>query len=142
MRYERQHATALYKALFCCMGVAGLWLISHGAWADFPVGESTGITKGKLGGEWLGVVWTYLTRGVKLLIIGVSIIGFLWVSYGAIAKFNECRNGRAEWSELALLIILAAALFTFNSLLVTTSGDIFGGSEQTVKQQTEQKKAK
>lgn len=77
-------------------------------------------------GNWISVVQGYMGQGAALLGLGVSIVGFIWISYAAIAKFNECRTNRAEWSELGLLVIAGAALLVFISLLLTMSKGVLG----------------
>lgn len=75
-------------------------------------------------GNWLEIVERYLGQGGKLLALSISVLGFIWVSYAALAKFNECRTGRAEWSELGVLVIAAAALLVFITLLLTQTQSI------------------
>ena len=65
----------------------------------------------------------------SIMLLAVSIIAFLWVTYAAVAKFRECQAGRAEWSELLVLGVAAAALLVFVTLLLSTAGGLLTDSE-------------
>ncbi len=68
-----------------------------------------------------------LERLGKLLVLGVSIIAFGWVSYEAVNKFRECQSGRAEWSELLVLGVAAGALLVLVTLLLSEAGGLLVG---------------
>lgn len=59
----------------------------------------------------------------QLMIFLVAVIAFLWVSYAAVSKFRECQSGRADWSELLVLGVAAAALLVFVGATVSTATD-------------------
>lgn len=61
-----------------------------------------------------------------ILLLAVSIIAFLWVTYSAVAKFRECQAGRADWSELLVLGVAAGALLVFVTILLSNAGGLLG----------------
>lgn len=63
-----------------------------------------------------------------IMLLAVSIISFLWVTYAAVAKFRECQAGRADWSELLVLGVAAGALLVFITILLSTAGDLLTDS--------------
>lgn len=85
-------------------------------------------TGGGAEGDWIGIIKGYIGQGGTLIALAVSVLGFLWVSYAALAKFNECRLNKAEWSELGVLVIAAAALLVFITLLLTISKETVDSS--------------
>ena len=68
----------------------------------------------------------YIADGATVLGLAIAIVALLWVAYIGIAKFNECRRGRAEWSELGLLGIVAAILLLFLMFLLNQAATIMG----------------
>ena len=75
-------------------------------------------------GDWLGLIKGYIKDGGLVLGLAISVIGFLWVSYTAIAKFNEARNGRAEWAEVGLLGVVAAGVLVFIGFLLNQAATV------------------
>lgn len=55
----------------------------------------------------------------------VSVVGMVWFAWGAIAKFNEARTGRAEWGEVGLLGIVGAAMLMFVGYLLHQAATVF-----------------
>jgi integrating conjugative element membrane protein (TIGR03745 family) len=76
------------------------------------------------GGNWLNLIQGYIKDGGIVLGLAISVIGFLWVSYTAVAKFNEARNGRAEWAEVGLLGVVAAGVLVFMGFLLQQAATI------------------
>lgn len=72
-------------------------------------------------GGWLPIIFKYLGDGGRILALIVGALSFLAVSYFTLTKFNACRKGDAEWSELIILLVIAAFLLIFNTLLLNTS---------------------
>jgi integrating conjugative element membrane protein (TIGR03745 family) len=79
---------------------------------------------GDPGGNWLNLIQGYIKDGSIVLGLAISVIGFLWVSYTAVAKFNEARNGRAEWAEVGLLGVVAAGVLVFMGFLLQQAATI------------------
>ncbi len=85
-----------------------------------PVAPSTAPASG----DWLGLIRGYgKDAGIVLgLLIGIS--AFVWAAWAAIAKFNEARQGKAEWGEVGLLGVAAAGVLIFDSYLLGTAAGI------------------
>lgn len=66
---------------------------------------------------------TVLTSGETML-LAVAVIAFTWVSYSAVAKFRECQKGMADWSEMIVLGVAAAALLFLVSLLISNAAGL------------------
>jgi hypothetical protein len=47
--------------------------------------------------NWLELVKGYINDGALVLALAISIVAFIAVAYGAIAKFNAARQSKAEW---------------------------------------------
>ncbi|MBK1734887.1 TIGR03745 family integrating conjugative element membrane protein [Halorhodospira abdelmalekii] len=71
--------------------------------------------------DWLATMEGYLFDGAVVLATVVSIAGFVWVAWAGLTKFNEARNGRAEWGEVGLLGIAGGALLLVITFLLTTA---------------------
>jgi integrating conjugative element membrane protein (TIGR03745 family) len=51
-------------------------------------------------------------------------LGFLWIAYLGFAKFNEARQGKAEWAEVGVLGIVGAIVLIFASYLLTEAAGV------------------
>jgi len=85
-----------------------------------PVAPSTGPATG----DWLGLIKGYAKDAGIVLGLVVAVAGFVWVSYAAIAKFNEARTGKAEWAEVGLLSVAAGGVLILASYLLGTAAGI------------------
>ena len=54
----------------------------------------------------------------------IAVLGFLWIAYLGFAKFNEARQGKAEWAEVGVLGIVGAIVLTFASYLLTEAAGV------------------
>ena len=107
--------------------VAGVAMMSQAAHAltgnlPSPVQPTDG------GGDddnWLALIRGYIADGAIVLGLAIGTIGLLWIAYTAIAKFNECRHGKAEWSELGVLGIVGAVVLLFVMFLLAQAAEIF-----------------
>src|SRR5947208_16841527 len=61
-------------------------------------------------GDWLGLIKGYVKDGGIVMGLAVAVAAFVWAAWAAIAKFNEARNGRAEWGEVGLLSVAAGVV--------------------------------
>jgi integrating conjugative element membrane protein (TIGR03745 family) len=59
------------------------------------------------------------------MIFVVGAAAFILVGWSVIAKFNECRAGRAEWSEAAVTAGIGAAILVFTTFLLTQADAVF-----------------
>ncbi len=75
-------------------------------------------------GNWLELIKGYVKDGGVVLGLTVSVLGFIWIAYTGISKFNEARNGKAEWAEVGLLGIVGGALLLFVTYLLTEAAAV------------------
>ncbi|MGM0678226.1 MAG: TIGR03745 family integrating conjugative element membrane protein [Pseudomonadota bacterium] len=110
--------------------VAGMTLVSHTAYAQSsldgnlpsPVDPSSGAVDD---GDWISLIRGYIADGAIVLGLAIGTVGLLWIAYTALAKFNECRTGKAEWSELGVLGIVGAVVLLFVMFLIGQAGEVF-----------------
>lgn len=99
-----------------------LMLSTHPVIAALPAPVAPSTAPGD--GDWLGLIRGYIKDGGIVLGLFVSIASFIWSSWAAIAKFNDARNGRAEWGEVGLLSVVAGVLLVFSSYLLGTAAGV------------------
>ncbi|MBL4644227.1 MAG: TIGR03745 family integrating conjugative element membrane protein [Flavobacteriaceae bacterium] len=75
-------------------------------------------------GDWLGLIQGYIKDGGLVLGLAIAILGFLWIAYLGFAKFNEARQGKAEWAEVGVLGIVGAIVLIFASYLLTEAAGV------------------
>jgi integrating conjugative element membrane protein (TIGR03745 family) len=92
------------------------------AWAALPtpVAPSTA----PAAGDWIALIKGYVKDGGLVLGLAIAVLGFLWVAYLAFAKFNEARQGKAEWAEVGVLGIVGAVVLIFASYLLTEAAGV------------------
>lgn len=106
------------------------WLL-RGAllvWLAQPL-QALAVTFPQLGGTSVGytglqyglldTLRRYIGQGGIIIGLVLGVVAFIWVGYSALTKFNEARQGRAEWSELAVLAIAGAIILIFVAILLT-----------------------
>ncbi len=104
----------------------GLWLLAisanQSAWAALPtpVAPSTA----PAAGDWIGLIQGYIKDGGLVLGLAIAVLGFLWIAYLGFAKFNEARQGKAEWAEVGVLGIVGAIVLIFASYLLTEAAGV------------------
>ena len=105
-------------ALLGLLGLAG----HPQVWAALPtpVAPSTA----PAAGDWIGLIQGYIKDGGLVLGLAIAVLGFLWVAYLAFAKFNEARQGKAEWAEVGVLGIVGAIVLIFASYLLTEAAGV------------------
>jgi len=101
------------------------WLALSGTqsiWAALPtpVAPSTA----PAAGDWIALIEGYIKDGGLVLGLAIAVLGFLWVAYLGFAKFNEARQGRAEWAEVGVLGIVGAIVLIFASYLLTEAAGV------------------
>lgn len=77
-------------------------------------------------GDWLSLVRGYIADGAIVLGLALGVLGLLWIAYTALAKFNACRTGQAEWSELGVLGIAGAVVLLLVMFLIAQAAEVFG----------------
>ena len=75
-------------------------------------------------GDWLGLIKGYVKDAGIVVGLAVAIAAFIWASWAAIAKFNEARNGRAEWGEVGLLSVVAGGVLVLDSYLLGVASGV------------------
>lgn len=104
--------------------VAGLLALSAGqsVWAALPtpVAPSTA----PAAGDWVALIKGYIKDGGLVLGLAIAVLGFLWIAYLGFAKFNEARQGKAEWAEVGVLGIVGAIVMIFASYLLTEAAGV------------------
>ena len=75
-------------------------------------------------GDWIGLIEGYIRDGGLVLGLAIAVLGFLWVAYLAFAKFNEARQGKAEWAEVSVLGVVGAIVLIFASYLLNEAAGI------------------
>ena len=75
-------------------------------------------------GDWIGLIQGYIKDGGLVLGLAIAVLGFLWIAYLGFAKFNEARQGKAEWAEVGVLGIVGAIVLTFASYLLTEAAGV------------------
>ena len=75
-------------------------------------------------GDWLGLIQGYIKDGGLVLGLAIAVLGFLWIAYLGFAKFNEARQGKAEWAEVGVLGIVGAIVMIFASYLLTEAAGV------------------
>jgi integrating conjugative element membrane protein (TIGR03745 family) len=76
------------------------------------------------GGNWLQLIRGYIGDGAVILGLAIATVGLLWMAYTGVAKFNECRVGKAEWSELGVLGIVGAVVLLFMMFLLNQAATV------------------
>jgi len=106
------------------IAAAGLLVMAgtQTVWAALPtpVAPSTA----PAAGDWIALIKGYIKDGGLVLGLAIAVLGFLWIAYLGFAKFNEARQGKAEWAEVGVLGIVGAIVLIFASYLLTEAAGI------------------
>lgn len=79
-------------------------------------------------GDFISILEALASQGLTVIIFVVGAAAFLLVGWSVIAKFNECRAGRAEWSEAAVTAGIGAVILVFSTFLLTQANSIFAAA--------------
>lgn len=114
----------MLKTIKKSVAAVGLLAMSpyHSVWAALPtpVPPSTA----PAAGDWVGLIQGYIKDGGLVLGLAIAVLGFLWIAYLGFAKFNEARQGKAEWAEVGVLGIVGAVVLIFASYLLTEAAGV------------------
>ena len=96
--------------------------VCQSVWAALPtpVAPSTAPASG----DWIGLIKGYIKDGGLVLGLGIAVLGFLWIAYLGFSKFNEARQGKAEWAEVGVLGIVGAIVLVFASYPLTEAAGV------------------
>jgi len=102
----------------------GLLALSAGQsiWAALPVPVAP--STAPAAGDWIALIKGYIKDGGLVLGLAIAVLGFLWIAYLGFAKFNEARQGKAEWAEVGVLGIVGAIVLIFASYLLTQASGV------------------
>ena len=122
--HRMKHGTLSLLLLAPVMGSQSVWAQGAGS---LPEAEAPDHGGGSAEDDWLATMEGYLFDGAVVLATVVSLAGFIWVAWAGLTKFNEARNGRAEWGEVGLLGIAGGVtLLVVTFLLTTATNDVIG----------------
>ena len=110
MKKHLSSASALYL-LLCQQAYAGL---------PRAVPPSSGDAQG----NYLELLKGYLKDGTLIIGLAISVCGFLWLSWIALADINQARSGRKEWGEVGVTVIGGAAVFLFVSYMLAQAAGV------------------
>lgn len=95
---------------------------AHSVWAALPIPVAP--STAPAAGDWIGLIQGYIKDGGLVLGLAIAVLGFLWIAYLGFAKFNEARQGKAEWAEVGVLGIVGAIVLIFASYLLTEAAGV------------------
>ena len=109
------------KRIAAAMGLSAM-SPGQSVWAALPtpVAPSTA----PAAGDWIALIKGYIKDGGLVLGLAIAVLGFLWIAYLGFAKFNEARQGKAEWAEVGVLGIVGAIVLIFASYLLTEAAGV------------------
>jgi len=96
--------------------------VGQSVWAALPTPEAP--STAPAAGDWIGLIKGYIKDGGLVLGLAIAVLGFVWVAYLGFAKFNEARQGKAEWAEVGVLGIVGAVVLIFASYLLTEAAGV------------------
>ena len=111
MKKHLSTASALYL-LFC-----------QNAYARLPTAVPP--SSGDAQGNWLELFKGYLKDAAIIGGLALSVCGFLWLAWIALSDINQARNGRKEWGEVGVTVIVGAAVFMYVSYLLAQAAGVF-----------------
>ena len=119
--WERTMVVKRMNKVAALVGLLGITAYQS-VWAALPtpVAPSTA----PAAGDWIELIKGYIKDGGLVLGLANAVLGFLWVAYVGFAKFNEARQGKAEWAEVGVLGIVGAVVLIFASYLLTEAAGV------------------
>jgi hypothetical protein len=66
----------------------------------------------------------WIIAAAKIGVLLISVVAFIWVSWIALAKFNEARKTNGEMADVVVIALVAAGLLVFISLLVSNASSV------------------
>jgi integrating conjugative element membrane protein (TIGR03745 family) len=115
-------SASVRRALTVVSGALALLITSHPAMAALPGTVTPGA--GVNGGDYIALLQQYWKSGVAVLVLMVGSYAFVEVSGGAIAKFREWREGKAELGDLKWFFFIGVVMLVAVVYLLTTANGI------------------
>ncbi len=111
----------LTKRIVTFVGLSAI-AVTQTVWSALPtpVPPSTA----PAAGDWIALIKGYIKDGGLVLGLAIAVLGFMWIAYLGFAKFNEARQGKAEWAEVGVLGIVGAIVLIFASYLLTEAAGV------------------
>lgn len=75
-------------------------------------------------GDYTKLLQSYWQQGIAVIVLMVAAYAFVEVGGGAIAKFGEWRNGKAELTELKWYFLIGVVMLVTVVYLLTTAAGI------------------
>jgi len=97
--------------------------ICQNAYAVLPTAVPP--SNGAANGNWLELLKGYIKDASILLGLTLSVVGFIWLGWIALADINQARAGRKEWGEVGVTVIAGAGVFLFVSYLLAQAAGVF-----------------
>ncbi len=66
----------------------------------------------------------FVKAGAILLILLITVAGFIWIGWGTLVKFNDARRGQSEWGEVGLLAVAAVGVLVFLGYLLDKASSL------------------
>ena len=100
----------------------GLCVLAENTLAALPTNADTGVVTT---GSWVDTLKGLFKDGIGVVALLLAAGGLIWVSWASISKFNDCRNGKAEYGELGFLVVIGAFLLLLIMWLLGVVNTIF-----------------
>jgi integrating conjugative element membrane protein (TIGR03745 family) len=100
-----------------CRGELPAVSAGQSVWAALPTPVAPNTAPAA--GDWIALIKGYIKDGGMVLGLAIAVLGFLWLAYLGFSKFNEARQGKAEWAEVGVLGIVGAIVLIFASYQLT-----------------------
>lgn len=79
---------------------------------------------GAASGDYMALLQQYWKQGVAVMVLMLGSYAFMEVGGGAVAKFGEWRNGKAELTELKWFFFIGVIVLVAVIYLLTTANSI------------------
>ncbi|MBY0368781.1 MAG: DUF2976 domain-containing protein [Proteobacteria bacterium] len=101
--------------------IGALSLMAHPAFADLPTAiQPQGVQAGDMPGLWRAL----LKAGVAVIVLGIGAVAFYKIPMGALKKWEEYRDGRAEIAEVKEYFIWGSIVLVAIVAILTTAASI------------------
>ncbi len=85
-----------------------------------PVQPGNGVAAG----DYIALLQQYWKEGIAFLVLAIGAYGFVEVGGGAVAKFREWREGKAELSDLKWFFVIGVVMLVALVYLLTIASGI------------------